>query len=41
MDAWYNDKGYGFITENVYGTVTNSYPAPAFLSQPEIEISAE
>ncbi len=28
MNAWYNNKDLGFITENVYGTVINSYPDP-------------
>jgi hypothetical protein len=30
MDGWTNNLGLGFITENVYGTVVNSYPAPDF-----------
>ena len=40
MDAWYNDKGYGFITENVYGIEINSYPSPGFLPEPQVEVPA-
>mmetsp|Transcript_7260 Transcript_7260/g.5528 ORF Transcript_7260/g.5528 Transcript_7260/m.5528 type:complete len:197 (+) Transcript_7260:828-1418(+) len=32
MNAWYTDTDHGFITENVYGTVIDSYPDPGFLS---------
>lgn len=35
MDGWYNKYGLGFITENVYGTVINSFPDPGFLPQTE------
>jgi hypothetical protein len=31
-DGWWNSFGYGYISENVYGTVSDSYPEPEFLS---------
>lgn len=30
MNAWYDKVGKGFITENVFGEVINSYPDPGF-----------
>jgi hypothetical protein len=31
MDAWYNNYNKTFHTENVYGTVINSFPDPGFM----------
>ena len=30
MDGWFTNFGLGYISENIYGTVTNSYPVPEF-----------
>lgn len=37
LNAWYDKKGKGFITENVYGTVIDSYPDPGFMPMPSVQ----
>lgn len=37
MNAWYDSKDIGFISENVYGTVIDSYPDPKFMNQSAIK----
>ena len=32
FDGWFNYVFMGYITENVYGVTTNSYPDPGFIS---------
>jgi len=28
MDGWFNTVGLGYITENAYGNIVNTYPVP-------------
>lgn len=38
MNAWYDKfESLGFITENVYGQVIDSYPDPGFMEEPSME----
>jgi polygalacturonase len=35
MDGWFNNVGIGYIVENAYGSVVNSYPEPDILEAGE------